>query len=133
MKTVFNARAVAWALSAIAGFACSPAHSADRLYYFVDERGVSHFSNVPGDPRYRPLHWTGKPAAPRPGLVSVPAALSVPQEGPLAVGPSVAVPEAAKGFAEPDPAEPLPEDIVSEEMFTDETLTPGVEVEPQDR
>lgn len=45
----------------------------------------------------------------------------------------MAVPEAAKGFAEPDPAEPLPEDIVSEEMFTDETLTPGVEVEPQDR
>ena len=27
--------------------------AADEIHYFVDERGVSHFSNVPADPRYR--------------------------------------------------------------------------------
>ena len=37
------------ALAAITGQ--SPA--ADRIYYFLDERGVAHFSNVPADPRYR--------------------------------------------------------------------------------
>lgn len=28
--------------------------AADRLYYFVDEHGTPHFSNVPADKRYRP-------------------------------------------------------------------------------
>jgi hypothetical protein len=28
--------------------------AADKLYYFVDERGTPHFSNVPTDKRYRP-------------------------------------------------------------------------------
>jgi len=27
----------------------------DTLYHFIDERGVSHFSNVPTDKRYRPF------------------------------------------------------------------------------
>ena len=40
MKTVFNARSVAWVLFAIAAVAFFPARSADRLYYFVDEKGV---------------------------------------------------------------------------------------------
>jgi len=31
------------------------APAADRLYYFVDEHGVAHFSNVPADSRYKPL------------------------------------------------------------------------------
>jgi hypothetical protein len=29
------------------------AEARDRLYFFVDERGLVHFSNVPQDPRYR--------------------------------------------------------------------------------
>ena len=29
--------------------------AADKVYFFVDERGVAHFSNVPHDPRYRAL------------------------------------------------------------------------------
>lgn len=129
MRTVFNATAVAWALGAMATFAMSPVRSADRLYYFVDEQGVSHFSNVPGDPRYRPLPWTGSPAAPQPGLVSLPRAPTIPQQVPLAVGPAVPAPEAAQGLAELDMAEDLPDDVGSEEMFADETLTPGVEAE----
>jgi hypothetical protein len=128
MKTVFNARAVAWALSAMATFAFSPVRSADSLYYFMDEQGVSHFSNVPGDPRYRPLPSTRNPAALQPGLVSLPSTPSVPREVPVAVR----VPEAAKGFAEPNTAEPLPEEMVSEEnMLTDENVTPDIEVEPE--
>jgi hypothetical protein len=37
------------ALVAVAG----RSGAADRIYYFLDERGVAHFSNVPADPRYR--------------------------------------------------------------------------------
>jgi hypothetical protein len=33
----------------------TPASSADQIYFFVDERGVFHFSNVPVDRRYRPM------------------------------------------------------------------------------
>ncbi|MCW5620284.1 MAG: DUF4124 domain-containing protein [Burkholderiales bacterium] len=38
------------AVSAASSFAAS-----EILYYFVDERGVPHFSNVPTDARYRPF------------------------------------------------------------------------------
>jgi len=27
----------------------------EQLYYFTDDRGVPHYSNVPIDPRYKPL------------------------------------------------------------------------------
>lgn len=32
-----------------------PARAGATIYTFVDERGVSHFTNVPNDPRYRPM------------------------------------------------------------------------------
>ena len=32
---------------------CQAAHAADEVYFFVDEHGLLHFSNVPHDPRYR--------------------------------------------------------------------------------
>jgi hypothetical protein len=32
---------------------------ADKLFHFVDEQGVHHYSNVPSDPRYRPLATSG--------------------------------------------------------------------------
>lgn len=38
-----------------AGSGPSPASAATDLYHFVDEQGVIHFSNVPTDPRFRPL------------------------------------------------------------------------------
>jgi hypothetical protein len=54
--------------------------AADRLYYFVDERGVPHYSNVPADPRYQPLGQLGlEPGAARPLPSSPPApAVAVP-------------------------------------------------------
>ena len=133
MSTFFDARAVTRALSAMAAFALAPAHSADRLYHFVDEQGVPHFSNVPADPRYRALPWTGDSAAPQAGRASLPAAPPVPQNVLPAVAPGLPTPAAANGVAEPIPAEIPPEDMVPAEMFTDETLAPGAELEPQDR
>jgi hypothetical protein len=133
MSTFFDVRAVTWVLSAMATFTLAPAHSADRLYHFVDEQGVPHFSNVPADPRYRPLPRTGNSAAPQPGLASPPGVPAVPQEVPLAAGLGLPAAQSANGFAEPTKVEIPPEDMVPAEMFTDDSLAPGVEVEPQDR
>jgi hypothetical protein len=41
--------------------------AADKLYFFVDEQGVPHYSNVPADPRYKPL---GQPGAERGGAAA---------------------------------------------------------------
>jgi hypothetical protein len=130
MTTVSRARTAAWALCAMAAFSSSPARSADRLYYFVDDHGVSHFSNVPGDPRYRPLPWTEIPTGPQPGLAWVPPTLSASEGIPRAVEPVMGAPEVAKGFAEPNTTEPSPEDFAAQTMFTDDTLTPGIEADP---
>jgi Transglycosylase SLT domain/Domain of unknown function (DUF4124) len=40
-----------------AGVSPSPASGATDLYHFVDEQGVIHFTNVPTDPRFRPLRF----------------------------------------------------------------------------
>ncbi len=50
-------------------------HAAETVYHFVDERGVSHFSNVPHDPRYR-AGWRVRPSAPDAGTAE-PLLLSV--------------------------------------------------------
>ena len=39
--------------------------SSDRIQYFVDEQGVTHLSNVPADPRYKPLTSNALPASPQ--------------------------------------------------------------------
>jgi hypothetical protein len=33
----------------------SAALAEEKVYYFVDENGVTHLSNTPSDPRYKPL------------------------------------------------------------------------------
>jgi soluble lytic murein transglycosylase len=44
--------ALAWLVSALA----DPAVAGGQLYTFVDERGVTHFTNIPPrDPRYQPI------------------------------------------------------------------------------
>lgn len=61
---------LSWAASPVMSWA------ADKLYYFVDENGTPHFSNVPADKRYRPyllVHEEG-PA----GVVPPPPARDVP-------------------------------------------------------
>jgi hypothetical protein len=41
------------------------ARSEEQLYFFRDERGVPHFSNVPVDSRYRRLPAGAQPGSPR--------------------------------------------------------------------
>ena len=43
-------------LSLVAASACA----ADTIYYFVDEHGVAHLTNVPSDPRYQAVAETPK-------------------------------------------------------------------------
>ena len=63
-------RAIA-AVLALALFA-APAPAAAALYSFVDENGVTHFTNVPSDPRFRKVAGTERPdpAAKRSGDVA---------------------------------------------------------------
>jgi hypothetical protein len=60
--------ALACALSIACAVALLPhasqVQAADKVYFFVDERGLSHFSNVPHDPRYR-LWMNEQAGAPR--------------------------------------------------------------------
>jgi len=68
----------------------SPASAADRVYYYLDEAGVYHFSNVPADDRYKPLTpatgpelLPGVPPAPRPtapATAAAPAGAAPPAE-----------------------------------------------------
>jgi hypothetical protein len=47
------------ALLLAGALATPPCTAADKLYYFTDEQGVAHFSNVPHDPRYRAVIGAG--------------------------------------------------------------------------
>ena len=44
------------ALCVLACLLCGSAGADETLYYFIDEAGTPHFSNVPADPRYKPYH-----------------------------------------------------------------------------
>jgi soluble lytic murein transglycosylase len=46
---------VVWLAIAAACSLAAPAASAGQIYTFVDENGVTHFSNVPNDERYSPV------------------------------------------------------------------------------
>jgi soluble lytic murein transglycosylase len=43
------------AIGVLALGSAAPAQAGSRIYSFVDARGVSHFSNVPNDDRYKPI------------------------------------------------------------------------------
>lgn len=73
----------------VAGAAGGLARAGDQIYTFTDERGVPHFSNVPGDVRYKPLSASSPISPlppterlPPPGRPAPPAVL--PQPTPLA-------------------------------------------------
>jgi hypothetical protein len=53
-----------------AGGGPSPASGATDLYHFVDEQGVMHFTNVPTDPRFRPLNLSDASRLRRPAIPS---------------------------------------------------------------
>jgi len=58
-----SSRAAVVALTALA-LCGADASRADQLYGFTDERGVFHFSDVPSEPRYRPIIDTRSAAVP---------------------------------------------------------------------
>jgi hypothetical protein len=93
--SIIRQTTTAWLLTV--GAALLPLHcvAAERLYHFVDENGVSHFSNVPVDERYQPMvpgDTSAPPAAAdarRPG-----AATAAPPPGmPLDTEPPVEIDE----------------------------------------
>jgi len=49
--------------------------AADEIYSFVDRDGVTHYTNVPHDPRYRRVDGEGVPTASRSGRVAPPLPL----------------------------------------------------------
>lgn len=54
VRGLTGARVFAAALLVFSSLLPQASGAADRLYYFVDEHGTPHFSNVPADKRYRP-------------------------------------------------------------------------------
>jgi hypothetical protein len=52
------------------GVGSQPAFGATDLYQFVDEQGVIHFTNVPTDPRFRPLNSSDVSRLRRPTIPS---------------------------------------------------------------
>jgi Domain of unknown function (DUF4124) len=90
---------------ALFGVLISPAHAADAVYYFVDEHGVQHFSNVPADSRYTPLTATGP-------TTTLPTREHLPPAGRAA--PTPVLPEPTPLEEAADPPEPEPEIPASE-------------------
>lgn len=70
--------------------------AADMVYYFVDEKGVPHYSNVPADPRYKPLGPSGAAGSLAPAPAASPPA-------PVTAAPLQPVPAMPTG-------DPLPPD-----------------------
>ncbi len=48
----------------LASLACAPSAGA-AIYKYVDSRGVTHYSNVPGDSRYKRMDLNSRPRQPR--------------------------------------------------------------------
>ena len=110
MKVFFRTQLLTWFLTAVCGAFVLPAgHGDERLYYFVDERGVSHFSNVPADPRYRPLPERGAAALQQSRGAAAPVAPDA-SEPASPVGPIPLPGAALPGTAT---SEPLLEEVVS--------------------
>lgn len=92
---IIRQTATAWLLTVGAALLPQPCAAAERLYHFVDENGVSHFSNVPVDERYQPIvpgDTSAPPAAAdarRPGA----AAAAPPPELPAITEPPLEIDE----------------------------------------
>lgn len=54
VRSLTGAQVTGAALVALGLLQPQASGAADKLYYFVDEHGTPHFSNVPADKRYRP-------------------------------------------------------------------------------
>jgi hypothetical protein len=134
-------QAVLLVLGAACGSAAAPALGGEQFYHFVDERGVPHYSNVPADPRYRPLPGIVglTPQQPKGGVAPMP-----PQNGEIAPLLDNEGPPPFEPAPSDDPSVAMPEDLPPEnvdalrEEFgidegTEEIPLPGEPIEPQDQ
>jgi hypothetical protein len=80
----------------------STALAEQKVYYFVDENGVTHLSNTPSDPRYKPLGPVQRKPAPATSLRTDP----MPAEDPDA--PEILLPTPGLDEQSPEPAIPEP-------------------------
>jgi hypothetical protein len=121
--------ATAGLLAACIGLGPGHALAADRVYYYVDEQGVYHFSNVPADARYEPLAPGAGPTLPprTPAAAPAPAPAPANPPRPANVGP---LPRATGAAGAQMPRRPvaLPADEV-----TPEDLEIEPETEPEGR
>jgi hypothetical protein len=142
MKILYRTQAVLLVLGAACGSAAAPpALGGEQFYYFIDERGVHHYSNVPADPRYRPLPGIVGLSSQQPKGGVAPMPLQNGEMAPLLDNeglpvepapfddPSVAMPE---DLPIPENGEALPEELGVEED-TQQILIPGEPIEPQDQ
>lgn len=81
------------------GVLVTSVHAADALYYFVDEHGVFHLSNVPADSRYKPLSAAGP-------TTTLPAAERLPPPGRPAPAPVLPEPTPLEEATDPPELEP---------------------------
>jgi hypothetical protein len=88
----------------------------DRIYHFVDENGVSHFSNVPADARYQPIGPMGGSSPPVSANASSPGATSVV---PLRRVPAAEPAPEIEELPSLDPVEGEPGAIDAEDMEPD--------------
>jgi hypothetical protein len=79
----------------------SAALAEEKVYYFVDENGVTHLSNTPSDPRYKPLGPVQRKQAPATSLRTDP----LPAEEPVV--PEIPLP--TPGLDEQSPERAIPE------------------------
>lgn len=84
MKTRFQNSPQRWGVRLLAVLSLNLAGQSlalaqdEKLYYFVDEYGVTHLSNTPSDPRYKP--YTPPKRGEEPGASSHVEKPSAPQE-----------------------------------------------------
>ncbi len=77
MRTVARSRGIALSVLAgagiVAGALCFPASARADLFVYTDANGVEHFTNIPGDSRYRLVSTEAGPRAPaRPTVPATP-------------------------------------------------------------
>jgi Domain of unknown function (DUF4124) len=91
-----------WLVGPLLGVLITFVHAADAVYYFVDEHGVQHFSNVPADSRYKPLTATGP-------TTTLPTRERLPPPGRAAPTPVLPEPTPLEETPDPPEREPDPE------------------------
>ncbi len=68
LRRIWRKGAISALLCGLMLLAAAAAHAGGQIYTFVDSRGVTHFSNIPNDPRYVPILRSRRDPKPSPGV-----------------------------------------------------------------